>query len=181
MFGPKKSEPRIGQSSAFFTYVKSSMFRSAKHGGTITVNESMTPVLGNNLNLGGGRVDNITVDKITINLTDESTTQYVHVEEKVSSFGEQKVRAQGYDYIQAHENIHSNHSFPDSVSVDKSSISPLAPEAETQDSGNNHHQDISGYNAYSAYPYYPSGPMNHFMINMNHLRLNSQNQQKAEH
>ncbi|MFS7912213.1 putative response regulator and transcription factor RR-A-type family [Helianthus anomalus] len=43
MFGPKKSELRIGQSSAFFTYVKSSAFRGDTH-----VDEANPPALNIN-------------------------------------------------------------------------------------------------------------------------------------
>ncbi|CAI9266803.1 unnamed protein product [Lactuca saligna] len=44
-FGPKKSELRIGQSSAFFTYVKSNTCRSS----SITINEPNPPQLDNKL------------------------------------------------------------------------------------------------------------------------------------
>ncbi|KAD7116791.1 hypothetical protein E3N88_04059 [Mikania micrantha] len=57
MFGPKKSELRIGQSSAFFTYVKSSMFR-----GDTLADEANPPVLN-------------------INLTDEN--DYIHTHENL--------------------------------------------------------------------------------------------------
>ncbi|KAL4559302.1 hypothetical protein LXL04_031440 [Taraxacum kok-saghyz] len=57
-FGPKKSELRIGQSSAFFTYVKSNTFTTS-----ITINESTPPQLDNN--------------KLTmINLNDQLSTHY---------------------------------------------------------------------------------------------------------
>ncbi|KAJ0615046.1 putative response regulator and transcription factor RR-A-type family [Helianthus annuus] len=54
MFGPKKSELRIGQSSAFFTYVKSSAFRGDTH-----VDEANPPALN-------------------INPTDENAARYEH-------------------------------------------------------------------------------------------------------
>ncbi|KAI3685079.1 hypothetical protein L6452_34312 [Arctium lappa] len=156
--GPKKSELRIGQSSAFFTYVKSSMFRSA-----VTIDETTPPPL----------LDN------KLGLSDENGPQYVHVDEKVSPWGE-------HNYTQAQENFHSNDSFPDSVSLDgystphpecsqqmnSKTVSEL-PEPQMQQSGNNYHPDVSGYNTYSAYPYYHlSGPMNHVMYqqNMNDLQ-----------
>lgn len=117
-FGPKKSELRIGQSSAFFTYVKSSTFKSS-----ITINEPTPPQIN------------------PVNLNDELTTQYVHVEAKISDT---------------------------SMSIGRSSTPPLPPEsldlpkAQIQHPVNNYnyHPDVSGYNAYSPYPYYVPGPMN---------------------
>ncbi|KAJ9560049.1 hypothetical protein OSB04_005209 [Centaurea solstitialis] len=155
--GPKKNELRIGQSSAFFTYVKSSMFRSGA-----TIDEATPPPL----------LDN------KLDLSDENGPQYVHVEEKVSAWGE-------HDYTQAQENFHSNDSFPDSVSLDgystpqpecsqqMNSKTIELPEPQMQQSGNNYHPDVSRYNPYSAYPYYHlSGPTNHAMYqqNMNDLQ-----------
>ncbi|XP_071717700.1 two-component response regulator-like APRR1 isoform X2 [Rutidosis leptorrhynchoides] len=142
MFGPKKSELKIGQSSAFFTYVKSSVFTNATGGPTVTADETMTSLDENN--------------PLHHNLNDESATQY--------------------DYTQAPENIDSNNSFPDSMSVDKSSTPSLPPDAQNQQAGNNYnyHHDFLGYNAYSGYPHYYSGPMNHVMMNHNMHDLHNQ-------
>ncbi|KAI3762649.1 hypothetical protein L1987_53088 [Smallanthus sonchifolius] len=140
MFGPKRSELRTGQSSAFFTYVKSSVFRGDTH------------------------VDKANPPALNINTTDENATRYPRSAHVVSD----------QDYTHAHENLQSNNTPPESVSVDRSPTPPLPPESaqqmnytisETQQSGNNnYHPDVSGYNAYSAYPYYLSGLMNHVMM-----------------
>jgi pseudo-response regulator 1 len=169
MFGPKKSELRIGQSSAFFTYVKSSMFTSTTLGGDITIEEAPPPQMESKLSLGGERVDSI-----TINLTNENATQYVHLEEKISTWDEHVVSDTQVDVCTpGSEKFHNNNSFPDSMSLDTSSTPPSQPEyspqmsskiSETQQSGNNHHPDVSGFNPYSAYPYYLPGPMNHVMM-----------------
>ncbi|GKB28164.1 two-component response regulator-like APRR1 [Tanacetum coccineum] len=149
MFGPKKSELRIGQSSAFFTYVKSSMFTTTTLGGDITIEEAPPPQLEGKLSLGGEQDKNSTWGKHVVSDT------------------------QVDDCTPGSEKFHNSNSFPDTMSLDTSSTPPSQPQyspqmsskiSETQQSGNNHHPDVSSFNPYSAYPYYLPGPMNHVMM-----------------
>ncbi|GJS15343.1 two-component response regulator-like APRR1 [Tanacetum coccineum] len=121
MFGPKKSELRIGQSSAFFTYVKSSMFTTTTLGGDITIEEAPPPQLEGKLSLGGEQDKNSTWGKHVVSDT------------------------QVDDCTPGSEKFHNSNSFPDTMSLDTSSTPPSQPQyspqmsskiSETQQSGN---------------------------------------------
>ncbi|GKA88992.1 two-component response regulator-like APRR1 [Tanacetum coccineum] len=149
MFGPKKSELRIGQSSAFFTYVKSSMFTTTTLGGDITIEEAPPPQLEGKLSLGGEQDKNSTWGKHVVSDT------------------------QVDDCTPGSEKFHNSNSFPDTMSLDTSSTPPSQPQyspqmsskiSETQQSGNNHHPDQNmnvphcpphHMPGMTSYPYYP--------------------------
>lgn len=134
-FGPKKSELKIGQSSAFFTYVKSKTIT-----GSTTINEPTPPLLDNKVN--------------PVNLNDEFTvtTQYVQVESKTSPLGEHVASNNTFP-----DSTSGRSSTP---SLPPSDLPELQLQHPGSNSNSNYHPDVSGYNAYSPYPYYIPGPMN---------------------
>ncbi|KAK9073247.1 hypothetical protein SSX86_007571 [Deinandra increscens subsp. villosa] len=140
MFGPKKSELRIGESSAFFTYVRSSMLRGDKH-----VDEANPPVLN-------------------INPTDENATRYPRGEHVVSDHN-YTLPHENLNEIRntPHDSISLDRSPTPLPPEFSQQVKYMIPETQ-QLGNNNHHPDVSGYNTYSAYPYYFSGPMNHLMM-----------------
>ncbi|KAK9053798.1 hypothetical protein SSX86_024872 [Deinandra increscens subsp. villosa] len=146
MSGPMKSELRIGQSSAFFAYVKSKTIWNDAHASAVTIVEATPSLSDNKVSLGGGQVDSINTY-----LRDENPTRGEHVFSDTQSHV-------------PHETLHSNNSLPNSTLVDKSTTPQMNSISQTQQSGGNHHPDVSGYNTYAAYPYYLSGPMNHVMM-----------------
>ncbi|KAI7740987.1 hypothetical protein M8C21_026328 [Ambrosia artemisiifolia] len=136
MFGPKKSELRIGQSSAFFTYVKSSMLRGDTH------------------------MDEANLPPLNINPIDENAARYPWVEHVVSDHENIHINNTARDSVSVDRSPTPPNPIPPETSLQMNYNIP-----ETQQSGNNnYHPDVSGYNTYSAYPYYLPGPMNHVMM-----------------
>ncbi|KAK1427216.1 hypothetical protein QVD17_15899 [Tagetes erecta] len=141
MFGPKKSELRIGQSSAFFTYVKSSIFRGDTH-----VDEANPPVSN-------------------INCNDENATSYPQRDENVVSDHDY---TRSHENLHSNnippDRISVDRSSTPSLPPESSQQMNYAISEPHQSGNSNYHPDVSGYNPYSAYPYYLPGPMNHVMM-----------------
>lgn len=96
--GPKKSELKIGQSSAFFTYIKSS------------ISTKTTPPWESRIHKEPSF--HVEVNKPSINPIDQNITQ-------------KKTRPSGHENVSQIEDFHGSNSFPDSVSPDDSSTPPL--------------------------------------------------------
>lgn len=155
---PRKSELKIGESSAFFTYVKSSLPKCNNRdqdAACLKENVTQNLVSEEKQNASGGR-----------QLLADSQ---VHVDRRapeIQSLGDE---------------CPSNTSLPDSFSVDRSctpfplefsqqmslSISP-AHTAEFSQAvmhrRNESHHDVAGFHPSGAYPYYISGVMNQVVI-----------------
>ncbi|KAA8540988.1 hypothetical protein F0562_024874 [Nyssa sinensis] len=108
---PKRSELKIGESSAFFTYVKSSMLKSNAQ--------------------GVGPVDENAPQRVGI----EKKLQHVGIERKLNEWGTQVgTYTQGCENREAWENhlqgddFPSSNSIPDSLSIERSSTPPVQME-----------------------------------------------------
>ncbi|PWA69858.1 CCT domain, CheY-like superfamily [Artemisia annua] len=150
---PKKSALKIGQSSAFLTYVKLVI-------PTISVPVAETTpllIIHKEPSLRGD------VDGPTISLFGQTVPQ------KLRPCGE----TQGHYNKQPMANLshagdfHGGNGFPDSVSLDESSTPPLPAECSQQMTSkmeelrSNSHPNVAGYNnPHSTYPYYVQGAMN---------------------
>ncbi|PSR95791.1 Two-component response regulator-like [Actinidia chinensis var. chinensis] len=162
---PKKSELRVGESSAFFTYIKS----SKPKGNTQRVppdDENAIRDLGteDKLNAWAEQVGN-----------DTQRCENIEAPENCS---------QGDDFP-------SSSSIPDSASMERSSTPPISMEFPQQRNSkmeefsqvhmhprNESHQDFSGFHAHTAYPYYISGVMNQVM--MSSAQMYQKNQQDLQ-
>nr|GEW05391.1 two-component response regulator-like APRR1 [Tanacetum cinerariifolium] len=154
---PKKSTLKIGQSSAFLTYVKSVV-------PTISVSVAETTpllIIHKEPSLRGEG------DGPTISLFGQTVPQ------KLRPCGE----TQGHYNTQPRANLshaddfHGTNSFPDSVSLDESPIPPLPAEcsqqmtSKTEELRNDSHPNVAGYsNPHSTYPYYVQGAMKQVMM-----------------
>ncbi|CDP17743.1 unnamed protein product [Coffea canephora] len=146
---PKKSELKIGESSAFFTYVKSSLPKSnCQDAAPLHENVCQHLTLEENLNAQGGHIN--TDSQVTI--TNDALQN----------------RSNG-------EGCPSNDSIHDSFSVERSCTPPLSLEFLQQRNlnefsqvpthpRNEPHHDVSGFHPHSAYPYYISGVMNQVIV-----------------
>ncbi|XVE56892.1 hypothetical protein DITRI_Ditri04bG0046900 [Diplodiscus trichospermus] len=148
--GPKKSELRIGESSAFFTYVKS-----------IGAKNSTQAVTPNDGNAAQSKIieENILLSDQLVNDT------------QVHENGEARENcSQGDDFP-------SSSSTRDSLSLERSSTPPVSREFSQQRNfkednfsqllvppGNEPQHDVSGLPMQSAYPYYMSGVLNQVMM-----------------
>ncbi|CAJ2639337.1 unnamed protein product [Trifolium pratense] len=154
--GPKKSELRIGvgESSAFFTYVKSSMLKG---------------------NLEGiVHVDNNAREHLRMEVMHQACAQ-----QGVSSDLEIHENEDMCE-SQSQEDLPSSNSIPDSLSIERSCTPPASMEASRRNCYNEenlHHNnlmhpsnetrselEISGMAAQHAYPYYMPGVVNHVMM-----------------
>lgn len=159
--GPKKSELRIGESSAFFTYVKLSMPKS--------YTQEVAP-----------DSEKVTWDS---RITDSKLYPWVgqvHNDTRGCENGEaHETQPQGDDFP-------SSSSIPDSLSMERSSTPPVFTEfQQRRDSkmeefsqvqmhpGNDSHQrDVSGFHPH-PYPYFVPGVMNQVMMSPAQLYQNN--------
>ncbi|XVF50079.1 hypothetical protein PTKIN_Ptkin04bG0065600 [Pterospermum kingtungense] len=149
--GPKKSELKIGESSAFFTYVKSSAVKISAQ--VITPSDENAPqnkIVEDNLLQSGQEVVNDT----QIHENGEAWENY----------------SQGDDF-------RSSSSIPDSLSLERSSTPPVSTEFSQQRNfkdnkfsqvvvppRNEPQHDVSGLPTQSGYPCYMSGVLNQVMM-----------------
>ncbi|KAL6973407.1 Tor complex Tor2 interacting protein 1 [Sarracenia purpurea var. burkii] len=151
---PKKSELRIGESSAFFTYIKSSMPKKSNAQEFGPGDENVTRVLSieNKLNPWVGHVAN-----------DNRRCE--------SREAAQENHSQGDD------DFPRSSSIPDSLSLERSSTPPVLMDFPQQMNSkmeefsqvhihpiNEPHPDISSFHPPTPYPYYISGVMNQVML-----------------
>ncbi|KAM7475650.1 hypothetical protein LguiB_022893 [Lonicera macranthoides] len=147
---PKKSELKIGESSAFFTYVKSSMLKIDTEGVIpVNVNTRQHLRIEKKLSLRGGQEN--------INTQGNASKEVQENHEKRNDFPSSK-------------------SVPDSIYVERSCTPPPSQLAEfsqqrnskmeefcqiyTQPRNDNTNHNVSSFNAHAPYPYYISGVMN---------------------
>ncbi|KAK6249999.1 Signal transduction response regulator [Theobroma cacao] len=149
--GPKKSELKIGESSAFFTYVKSNAVK--------TSTQVVTP-----------HDENAAQNKIIEENLQQSGQQVVN-DVQVHENGEAwENRSQGDDFP-------SSSSIPDSLSLERSSTPPVSMEFSQQRNfkeeklsqvlvppRNEPQHDLSGLPTQTAYPYYMPGVVNQVMM-----------------
>lgn len=147
--GPKKSELKIGESSAFFTYVKSSTIRSNSQGFAFI--EDSAP---QNLR---------TEEKL------QACGQQVVNDAQVHENGET-----WESYSQ--DDFRSSSSVPDSLSLERSCTPPMSREFSQRNfkdenlpqllmhARNDHQLDASGLSTQNVYPYYMSGVMNQVLM-----------------
>ncbi|TXG51704.1 hypothetical protein EZV62_024228 [Acer yangbiense] len=146
-FGPKKSELKIGESSAFFTYVKSSMPKNISQGiinpaQNVRMEEKCQPCIQQ------------IVSNTQVHENGEAWENY----------------SQGDDFP-------SSSSVPDSLSMEKSSTPPVSVEFPQQrnfkdekfsqahvPARNETQNDLSSLPAQTTYPYYMSGGVNQVMM-----------------
>ncbi|KAK9277803.1 hypothetical protein L1049_027359 [Liquidambar formosana] len=147
--GPKKSELKVGESSAFFTYVKSSKLKNNSQG--VAHDESTAQ-------------HSTMEEKIQTWSEQMSNNILVETGEKYENY------SQGDDFP-------SSSSVPDSLSLERSCTPPVPLEFPQQsqsdkeessqvlmNSRNEPRIDVSGFPAHSAYPYYMSGVVNQVMM-----------------
>ncbi|GMP33411.1 hypothetical protein CsSME_00006740 [Camellia sinensis var. sinensis] len=157
---PKKNKLRIGESSAFFTYVKSSMPKSNTQG-VAPDDEIATRDLSTEIKLNArvGQAGNDTQD------CENEEAQESHF--------------QGDDFPGSSSN-------PDSLCMERSSTPPVLMEFPQQNNSkmeefaqlhmhlnNEFHGDVSGFHAHTAYPYYISGVMNQVMMSSAQMHQNN--------
>ncbi|XWS37324.1 hypothetical protein CRYUN_Cryun19dG0033200 [Craigia yunnanensis] len=149
--GPKKSELKIGESSAFFTYVKSSAVEKSTQVATPNdENAAQSKIIEENLQQSGQQVVNDT---------------------QVHENGE------AWENYSPGDDFPSSGSIPDSLSVERSSTPPVSMEFSQQwnfkedkfsqvlvPPRNEPQHDVSGFPTQSAYPYYMSGVLNQVMV-----------------
>ncbi|TKY45664.1 Two-component response regulator APRR1 [Spatholobus suberectus] len=151
--GPKKSELRIGESSAFFTYVKASILKSNFEG---VVN-----------------VDNNGATHVRMEVTHQACAQQGVNDLQICENGETCES-------QSQDDLPSSNSIPDSFSIERSCTPPASMEVSQQKhyTEENLHQgvihprngthcselEVSGMASQHAYPYYISGVVNHVMM-----------------
>ncbi|GFZ12124.1 CCT motif -containing response regulator protein [Actinidia rufa] len=162
---PKKSELRIGESSAFFTYVKS----SKPKGNT----QRLPPDDENAIrDLGTEGKLNAWAEQVG------SDTRRCENGEALENY------SQGDDFP-------SSSSIPDSASMERSSTPPISMEFPQQRNSkmeefpqmhmhprSESHRDVSGFHVQTAYPYYISGVMNQVM--MSSAQMYQKNQQDLQ-
>ncbi|KAK2655497.1 hypothetical protein Ddye_008549 [Dipteronia dyeriana] len=150
-FGPKKSELRIGESSAFFTYVKSSIPK--------------------NISQGIINVDDNAAQNVRMEVKCQPCIQQIVSDTQVHGNGE------AWENYSQGDDFPSSSSIPDSLSMEKSSTPPVSVEFPQQRNfkdekfseahvppRNETQNDISGLPAQTAYPYYMSGAVNQVMM-----------------
>ncbi|XP_014494669.1 two-component response regulator-like APRR1 [Vigna radiata var. radiata] len=150
--GPKKSELRIGESSAFFTYVKASILKSNFEG---VVN-----------------VDNHGAAHVRMEVMHQACAQ--------QGVNDLQTRENGETCeSQSQDDLPSSSSIPDSLSMERSCTPPASMEVSPQKhKEENFHQgvmhprngthcsehEVSGMSSQHTYPYYISGVVNHVMM-----------------
>ncbi|KAL2539471.1 Two-component response regulator-like APRR1 [Abeliophyllum distichum] len=147
---PKKSELKIGESSAFFTYIKSSMPKSNNQGDAFV--REMVPQ--------------------NLRIKEKLTTMNGQVgadSQRHDNRDSLEIYSQGDDYP-------SSNSIPDSFSMERSCTPPISLETSQQRNSNEEFSqvhmhprnespnDVVGLHPNPAYPYYMSGVMNQFMM-----------------
>lgn len=145
---PRKSELKIGESSAFFTYVKSSFPRNRSlHSALLHESVPQPLTAEENLNAQG--------QEVIADCNGQSSTDALD-------------NSQG-------EDCPSNTSMHDSFSAERSCTPSLPLEFSQQQNSNEFsqvlvhqrndpHHDVSGFHQHTAYPYYISGVMNQVMV-----------------
>lgn len=149
--GPKKSELKIGESSAFFTYVKSSK---------LTINSQVV-----------AHVEDITAENLRIEEKHQACGLQVVDNPQVHGNGE------AWESYSQGDDLPSSNSIPDSLSLERSSTPSGSMELQNQKSAeedryslmpvhprNEHQHDFSGTPAQAAYQYYMSGAVNQVMM-----------------
>ncbi|KAK3042726.1 hypothetical protein RJ639_000784 [Escallonia herrerae] len=148
---PKKSQLKIGESSAFFTYVKSSMLKSNTQG-----------VVG----VAGKNTQHLRIEK--------KITSWVG---QVDSETQRDLNTDAQNNQSPRDDFPSSNSIPDSCSIERSCTPPLSQELTQPTNSkmdefsqvymhpkNDSSHDVSAFSAQSAYPYYVSGVMNQVMM-----------------
>ncbi|KAL3513143.1 hypothetical protein ACH5RR_025860 [Cinchona calisaya] len=168
---PKKSELKIGESSAFFTYVKSSLPKSnCQDAATLqgTVPQQLT--IEENVNVQGGHINADSQVHISGDgLHDHSQGRLIDPESQVL------ISRDAHQNDSQGEACPSNNSIHDSFSVEMSCTTPLSLEFSQQRNSsefshvpthprNEPHHDVSGFHPHTAYPYYISGVMNQVIM-----------------
>ncbi|KAJ6875271.1 two-component response regulator-like APRR1 [Populus alba x Populus x berolinensis] len=145
--GPKKSELKIGESSAFFTYVKSS---------TVKNNSQGVALIEDNTN------QNLRMEE-KLKVCGEQMLNDAHLQENGEAL---EVHSQGDDF-------RSSSSIPDSLSLERSCTPPMSrefPQRNFKDDRVLMHQtnepqlDASSLSTQSVYPYFMSGVVNQVMM-----------------
>ncbi|KAG5602290.1 hypothetical protein H5410_033660 [Solanum commersonii] len=146
---PKKSELKIGESSAFFTYVKSSLLKSNGHSPT-SIHGSVPQQLGieEKTSLGG----------------------HEHIDTNIQVTRDVESHLQGDGYPKSNN-------IPKSLSIERSCTPPLSQEFPHHRNSkmeefsqvhmhlkNEAQHGVSSFHAHTPYPYYISGVMNQVMI-----------------
>ncbi|KAL1373261.1 hypothetical protein HN51_003248 [Arachis hypogaea] len=149
---PKKSELRIGESSAFFTYVKAAT----------TIRSNIEEIV---------HLDKNATKQVRMEDMDQACAQ-----EKGNL-----QRHENGETLESHsqEDLPSSNSIPDSFSIERSCTPPASMEVSQQKHHKEEHRqgvvhprngshgsepDASSMNAHHAYPYYMSGVVNHVMM-----------------
>ncbi|KAH7856877.1 hypothetical protein Vadar_006515 [Vaccinium darrowii] len=149
---PKKSPLRIGEGSAFFTYVKLSMPKS---------NTQEVPP----------DIENSTLDSINDSKLDPWVGQVGNDTRGCENREVHETQSQGDDFP-------SSGSIPDSLSMERSSTPPVFREFRQQrdtkmeefsqvqmhPDNESHLRDVSGFHPHPAYPYFVPGVMNQIMM-----------------
>ncbi|GKU89758.1 hypothetical protein SLEP1_g3853 [Rubroshorea leprosula] len=143
---PKKSELKIGESSAFFTYVKSSPLKNNSKGVTL--------------------IEDNAAQRLRIEETPEPCVQLAVNDAQVHENGE------AWENSSPGDDFPSSSSIPDSLSLERSCTPSVSVEFSEQRNfneekfsqvlvppTNKHQHDVSGLPAQTAYPYYMSGVM----------------------
>ncbi|WJX95549.1 Tor complex Tor2 interacting protein 1, variant 3 [Trifolium repens] len=152
--GPKKSELRIGESSAFLTYVKAT-----------TKNSNFEET---------AHVDNNGTSQVRVeDMMNQACSQQGGID---------LIRHENGETIESHsqDDLPRSNSIPDSFSVDRSCTPPASMEVSQQNNFKEEHPqgvvhprngsyggsqlDQSGMHAQQAYPYYTPGGFNHVMM-----------------
>lgn len=145
--GPKKSELKIGESSAFFTYVKSSTVKNSSQG---------VALIEDNTNR------NLRMEE-KLKACGEQMLNDAHLQENGEAL---EVHSQGDDF-------RSSSSIPDSLSLERSCTPPMSrefPQRNFKDDRVLMHQmnepqlDASSLSTQSVYPYFMSGVVNQVMM-----------------
>ncbi|OMO92259.1 hypothetical protein CCACVL1_06894 [Corchorus capsularis] len=150
--GPKKSELKIGESSAFFTYVKSSAVKNSTQGAAPN---------------GENAAQNKTIEENHLLESGQAVNDDTQVHENGEAW---ENCSQGDDFP-------SSSSVPDSLSLERSSTPPVSMEFSQQRNSkedkfsqvlvpprNEPQHDVSGLPNQTPYPYYMSGVVNQVMM-----------------
>ncbi|GMQ10799.1 hypothetical protein CsSME_00053665 [Camellia sinensis var. sinensis] len=155
---PKKSELRIGESSAFFTYVKSSIPKSnLQEFASVDENAPLDLTIENKLNAWGG--------KVTVDTQNHDNDIQIHENREAQE-----------NYLQG-DDFPSSSSIRESLSMERTSTPSVLTEFSQERNSNIEEfsqvhmnprneslPDVSSFHARTAYPYYISGVMNQIMM-----------------
>ncbi|XP_044477170.1 two-component response regulator-like APRR1 [Mangifera indica] len=149
--GPKKSELKIGESSAFFTYVKSSMPKNNSPG-------SMS-------------VDNNSAQNVRAEENCQPCSQQVIISTQIHENGE------AWENCSQGDEFPSSSSVPDSLSLERSSTPPVSMDFPHKKHSmdekfaqahapprNDPQHELSGLSPQTTYPFYVPGAMNQVMM-----------------